>query len=135
MAVCICGGIIAVDFIAGGTYGLGGNQERVGESVFFFAPRNMEVSAGDLEQDSSSNSTSNTKTLAEGQGEMVDFNKRSANDSSSIYERIRAVVLGKEDESFESSGETVITPTSAPESDPPIQALSDENANLGDVAL
>ena len=28
----------AVDFIAGGTYAIDGHQERVGESIFLFAP-------------------------------------------------------------------------------------------------
>jgi len=63
----------AVDFIAGGTYGAGGHQERVGESIFFFAPGNMEVCIAGLEQDYSSNSVPNPKFLAEGLGVKVDL--------------------------------------------------------------
>jgi cell division inhibitor SepF len=67
----------AVDFVAGGTYGLGGHQERVGESIFLFTPANMDTSYGGLEQDSSSISSSNPKALAEGQGEKVVINNNS----------------------------------------------------------
>jgi cell division inhibitor SepF len=34
----------AVDFIAGGTYALDGHQERIGESIFLFTPRSVQVS-------------------------------------------------------------------------------------------
>ena len=34
----------AVDFVAGGTYALDGHQERIGESIFLFTPRNVKVS-------------------------------------------------------------------------------------------
>ncbi|BAQ66707.1 cell division protein SepF [Geminocystis sp. NIES-3709] len=34
----------AVDFVAGGTYAIDGNQERIGESIFLFTPRNVKVS-------------------------------------------------------------------------------------------
>ena len=34
----------AVDFIAGGTYAIDGHQERIGESIFLFTPRNVKVS-------------------------------------------------------------------------------------------
>ncbi len=34
----------AVDFIAGGTYALDGHQERIGESIFLFAPSCVKVS-------------------------------------------------------------------------------------------
>lgn len=34
----------AVDFVAGGTYAIDGHQERIGESIFLFTPRNVKVS-------------------------------------------------------------------------------------------
>ena len=34
----------AVDFVAGGTYALDGHQERIGESIFLFAPSCVKVS-------------------------------------------------------------------------------------------
>ncbi len=33
----------SVDFVAGGCYSLGGHQERIGESIFLFAPKNYQV--------------------------------------------------------------------------------------------
>lgn len=33
----------AVDFVAGGTYATDGHQERVGESIFLFTPRSVQV--------------------------------------------------------------------------------------------
>ena len=33
----------SVDFVAGGCYALEGHQERIGESVFLFAPKNYKV--------------------------------------------------------------------------------------------
>ena len=35
----------AVDFVAGGTYAIDGNQERIGESIFLFTPSCVEVSS------------------------------------------------------------------------------------------
>ena len=38
----------AVDFIAGGTYAIDGHQERVGESIFLFAPSCVNVTSSCL---------------------------------------------------------------------------------------
>ena len=35
----------AVDFVAGGTYAIDGHQERVGESIFLFAPSCVNVTS------------------------------------------------------------------------------------------
>ena len=35
----------AVDFVAGGTYGMKGHQERIGESIFLFTPQAIQPSA------------------------------------------------------------------------------------------
>ncbi|MFB6275829.1 MAG: cell division protein SepF [Halothece sp.] len=35
----------AVDFVAGGTYAIDGNQERIGESIFLFTPNCVQVSS------------------------------------------------------------------------------------------
>ena len=51
----------AVDFIAGGTYAIDGHQERVGESIFLFAPSCVNVTSSSSEEASPSNlSTKNT---------------------------------------------------------------------------
>ena len=51
----------AVDFIAGGTYAIDGHQERVGESIFLFAPSCVNVTSSSPEQASpSSVSAENT---------------------------------------------------------------------------
>ena len=51
----------AVDFIAGGTYAIDGHQERVGESIFLFAPSCVNVTSSSPEEASPSNmSTNNT---------------------------------------------------------------------------
>ena len=51
----------AVDFIAGGTYAIDGHQERVGESIFLFAPSCVNVTSSSPEDASPSNmSTKNT---------------------------------------------------------------------------
>jgi FtsZ-interacting cell division protein YlmF len=34
----------AVDFVAGGTYGMNGHQERIGESIFLFTPQRVQAS-------------------------------------------------------------------------------------------
>ena len=45
----------AVDFIAGGTYAIDGHQERVGESIFLFAPSCVNVTSSFPEDASPSN--------------------------------------------------------------------------------
>ncbi len=45
----------AVDFIAGGTYAIDGHQERVGESIFLFAPSCVNVTSSSPEDASPSN--------------------------------------------------------------------------------
>ncbi len=45
----------AVDFVAGGTYAIDGHQERVGESIFLFAPSCVNVSSSFPEEASPSN--------------------------------------------------------------------------------
>ncbi|MEB3261070.1 MAG: cell division protein SepF [Cyanobacteriota bacterium] len=40
----------AVDFVAGGTYAIDGQQERVGESIFLFAPSCVTVSSAGAEE-------------------------------------------------------------------------------------
>ena len=45
----------AVDFVAGGTYAIDGHQERVGESIFLFAPSCVNVSSTFPEEASPSN--------------------------------------------------------------------------------
>ncbi len=40
----------AVDFVAGGTYAIDGQQERVGESIFLFAPSCVTVSTAGAEE-------------------------------------------------------------------------------------
>ncbi len=47
----------AVDFIAGGTYAIDGHQERVGESIFLFAPSCVNVTSSFSEEASPSNET------------------------------------------------------------------------------
>ena len=44
-----------VDFIAGGTYAIDGHQERVGESIFLFAPSCVNVTSSSPEEASPSN--------------------------------------------------------------------------------
>ena len=52
----------AVDFIAGGTYAIDGHQERVGESIFLFAPSCVNVTSSSPEEASPSNvPTNNTQ--------------------------------------------------------------------------
>ena len=51
----------AVDFIAGGTYAIDGHQERVGESIFLFAPSCVNVTSSSPEEASPS-SVSTEKT-------------------------------------------------------------------------
>ena len=53
----------AVDFVAGGTYAIDGHQERVGESIFLFAPSCVNVSSSFPEEASPSNVS--TKNIPE----------------------------------------------------------------------
>ncbi len=52
----------AVDFIAGGTYAIDGHQERVGESIFLFAPSCVNVTSSSSEEASPSNVASKNTT-------------------------------------------------------------------------
>ena len=52
----------AVDFIAGGTYAIDGHQERVGESIFLFAPSCVNVTSSSSEEASPSNVPANNTT-------------------------------------------------------------------------
>ena len=47
----------AVDFVAGGTYAIDGHQERIGESIFLFAPSCVSVTSSYQEEASPSNKT------------------------------------------------------------------------------
>ena len=49
----------AVDFVAGGTYAIDGHQERVGESIFLFAPSCVNVTSSFSEEASPSNISNN----------------------------------------------------------------------------
>ena len=49
----------AVDFIAGGTYAIDGHQERVGESIFLFAPSCVNVTSSSPEEASPSSVPAN----------------------------------------------------------------------------
>ena len=51
----------AVDFIAGGTYAIDGHQERVGESIFLFAPSCVNVTSS-FPEDASPSNVSTKKT-------------------------------------------------------------------------
>ena len=48
----------AVDFVAGGTFAIDGHQERVGESIFLFAPNCVNVTSSFPEEASPSNVSS-----------------------------------------------------------------------------
>ena len=50
----------AVDFVAGGTYAIDGHQERVGESIFLFAPSCVNVTSSFPEEASPSNVSGKT---------------------------------------------------------------------------
>jgi cell division inhibitor SepF len=43
----------AVDFVAGGTFAIDGHQERVGESIFLFAPSCVTVTTASTEESAS----------------------------------------------------------------------------------
>ncbi|MBO8231447.1 cell division protein SepF [Prochlorococcus marinus str. MU1402] len=51
----------AVDFIAGGTYAIDGHQERVGESIFLFAPSCVNVTSS-LPEEATPSNVSEKKT-------------------------------------------------------------------------
>ena len=51
----------AVDFVAGGTYAIDGHQERIGESIFLFAPSCVSVSSSFNEEASPSNVSTEEK--------------------------------------------------------------------------
>ncbi len=57
----------AVDFVAGGTYAIDGHQERIGESIFLFTPRNVKVSS------ISGKSYQNSKTKISSEGLTKSF--------------------------------------------------------------
>ena len=59
----------AVDFVAGGTYAIDGHQERVGESIFLFAPSCVNVTSSFPEEASPSNVSIN-KNSPQGNLEM-----------------------------------------------------------------
>ena len=52
----------AVDFVAGGTFAIDGHQERVGESIFLFAPSCVNVTSSFPEEASPATDTSNKTT-------------------------------------------------------------------------
>jgi cell division inhibitor SepF len=52
----------AVDFVAGGTFAIDGHQERVGESIFLFAPSCVTVTTAASEEASSSTVVSREAT-------------------------------------------------------------------------
>ena len=53
----------AVDFVAGGTYAIDGHQERVGESIFLFAPSCVNVTSSFPEEASPSNISNKKQSL------------------------------------------------------------------------
>ena len=52
----------AVDFVAGGTFAIDGHQERVGESIFLFAPSCVNVTSSFAEEASPSNVSINNSS-------------------------------------------------------------------------
>ena len=54
----------AVDFVAGGTYAIDGHQERVGESIFLFAPSCVTVTAATADETASPTVGSNHRSAA-----------------------------------------------------------------------
>ena len=55
----------AVDFVAGGTYAIDGHQERIGESIFLFAPSCVSVTSSFQEEASPSNKTTQSSYESE----------------------------------------------------------------------
>ncbi|MFO7630765.1 MAG: cell division protein SepF [Prochlorococcaceae cyanobacterium] len=54
----------AVDFVAGGTFAIDGHQERVGESIFLFAPSCVTVTTAGNEEPSTTSLVSNREAAA-----------------------------------------------------------------------
>ena len=54
----------AVDFVAGGTYAIDGHQERIGESIFLFAPSCVSVTSSFQEEASPSNKTTQSSHIS-----------------------------------------------------------------------
>ena len=126
----------AVDFVAGGTYGLGGHQERVGESIFLFTPASIEVSVGDHDQDSSTISSSNPKALAWGQGEKVVINHDSITTENTPKEWGAAVSTPSKDIKGKGLAEPAVTATTPSRSEILYEDVSsDAGENLEDAAL
>ncbi len=57
----------AVDFVAGGTYAIDGHQERVGESIFLFAPSCVTVTAASPDEATSPTVGNHRSSIAEPQ--------------------------------------------------------------------
>lgn len=57
----------AVDFVAGGTFAIDGHQERVGESIFLFAPSCVTVTTTGSEEASSPTVVTNRGSIADQQ--------------------------------------------------------------------
>jgi len=57
----------AVDFVAGGTFAIDGHQERVGESIFLFAPSCVTVTTAVSEEVSNSTATTVSRELGDQQ--------------------------------------------------------------------
>jgi cell division inhibitor SepF len=57
----------AVDFVAGGTFAIDGHQERVGESIFLFAPSCVTVTTAGSEEVSTSTATTVSRELGDQQ--------------------------------------------------------------------
>ena len=55
----------AVDFVAGGTYAIDGHQERIGESIFLFAPSCVNVTSSFQEEASPSKKTNESSYISE----------------------------------------------------------------------
>jgi cell division inhibitor SepF len=55
----------AVDFVAGGTFALDGHQERVGDSIFLFAPSCVTVSTATIEDSTSPTITTQREAAPE----------------------------------------------------------------------
>jgi cell division inhibitor SepF len=53
----------AVDFVAGGTFAIDGHQERVGESIFLFAPSCVTVTSASTEESASPSVISRDSSL------------------------------------------------------------------------
>ena len=57
----------AVDFVAGGTFAIDGHQERVGESIFLFAPSCVTVTTAGSEEASSPTVVTNRSSITDQQ--------------------------------------------------------------------